>query len=239
VSPQKSTAVSSRSLTFAGKSRGQYAFFDRLVVSFAYSIETEGKTMSTQNPGFWLRFMLAFRYFFIVLVNAEFARRVAALESDQTTPQPQTAAPEPQAPPRPTAPPVSTAPPEKDPSEPVLQFLGLLQQEARFIDFIQEDVTQFRDADIGAAARVVHSGCKKIIQQYMSLAPVRSEQEQTRVTLADEFDPAEVRLTGRVSGQGPFSGVLMHRGWKVTRIELPKLASGHNAHVLAPAEVEI
>ena len=39
-----------------------------------------------------------------------------------------------------------------------LQLLALLQQDARFIDFIQEDLSSFSDADIGAAARVVHEG---------------------------------------------------------------------------------
>jgi len=47
-----------------------------------------------------------------------------------------------------------------------LQLLGLLQQEARFIDFIEEDLQHHSDADIGAAARVVHEGCRRVIQQH-------------------------------------------------------------------------
>lgn len=42
-----------------------------------------------------------------------------------------------------------------------LQLLALLQQEARLIDFTREDLTGFSDADVGAAARVVHEGSKK------------------------------------------------------------------------------
>ncbi|MCG6937595.1 MAG: DUF2760 domain-containing protein [Gammaproteobacteria bacterium] len=120
-----------------------------------------------------------------------------------------------------------------------LQLLALLQQEARFIDFIQEDLLGFSDADVGAAARVVHEGGKKVINDYFSLTAVRDEQEESRITLPEGFDATAVRLTGNVIGQAPFTGTLIHRGWKVTEVRLPKLAEGHDAHVIAPAEVEL
>lgn len=120
-----------------------------------------------------------------------------------------------------------------------LQLLSLLQQEARFIDFIQEDLLGFSDADVGAAARVVHEGGKKVLQDYFSLASVRDEQEESRITLAEGFDATVVRLTGNVIGQAPFTGTLVHRGWRVTEVRLPKLAEGHDARVIAPAEIEL
>lgn len=120
-----------------------------------------------------------------------------------------------------------------------LQVLGLLQQEARFIDFIKEDISLFSDADIGAAARVVHEGCSKAIGQHFTLAPVRTEAEGSRVTLAAGFDAASVRLTGNIVGQAPFTGTLVHKGWQVTEVNLPKLTQGHNANIIAPAEVEL
>jgi len=120
-----------------------------------------------------------------------------------------------------------------------LQLLSLLQQEARFIDFVQEDLAAYSDADIGAAARVVHEGSKKAVNEYFTLAAVREEIEESRVTLNEGFNAAEVRLTGNVVGQAPFTGTLVHRGWKVTEVKLPKLAEGHDAHVIAPAEVEL
>jgi hypothetical protein len=120
-----------------------------------------------------------------------------------------------------------------------LQLLGLLQQQARFIDFIKEDLSGFNDADIGVAARVVHEGCNKVINEHFSLAPVRSEQEGNKVTLPKGFDAASVRLTGKVTGEAPFSGTLVHKGWQVTQIRLPKLTQGYNAAIVAPAEVEL
>lgn len=120
-----------------------------------------------------------------------------------------------------------------------LQLLGLLQQEARFIDFIQENIQTYADAEIGAAARVVHAGCKKVLQNHFDLAPIRSESESSRVTIKAGFDPSTIRLTGKIVGKAPFNGTLVHRGWQVTEIRLPKLAEHHNMKVLATAEVEL
>jgi len=120
-----------------------------------------------------------------------------------------------------------------------LQLLGLLQKEARFIDFIKEDLTSFSDADIGVAARVVHEGCNKAINEHFTLSTVRNEQEGSKVTLPEGFDAASVRLTGNIVGNAPFTGTLVHKGWQVTGIRLPKLTLGHNAAIVAPAEVEL
>ncbi len=120
-----------------------------------------------------------------------------------------------------------------------LQLLGLLQKEARFIDFIKEDAGAYSDAEIGVAARVVHEGCNKTINEYFTLETVRTDQEGSKVTLAKGFDASEVRLTGNIVGQAPFTGRLIHKGWKVTDIRLPKLTAGHNANIIAPAEVEL
>jgi len=120
-----------------------------------------------------------------------------------------------------------------------LQVLGLLQKEARFIDFIKEDIAAYSDADIGVAARVVHEGCNKAINEYFSLNVVRSDKEGSKVTLAKGFDASEVRLTGNIVGEAPFTGSLIHKGWQVTDIRLPKLTANHNAKIIAPAEVEL
>ncbi len=120
-----------------------------------------------------------------------------------------------------------------------LQLLNLLQSEARFIDFIKEDITAFNDADIGVAARVVHEGCKKVLNGHFTLQPIRQESEGSRITLPLGFDAHSVRLTGHVVGQAPFSGTLVHPGWQVTGINLPKLTQGHNTHIIAAAEVEL
>ncbi len=120
-----------------------------------------------------------------------------------------------------------------------LQLLTLLQQDARFIDFVKEDLSTYSDADIGAAARVVHEGSQKTLETYFTLAAVRNEDEETRISLPKGFNAAEVRLTGNVVGEAPFNGTLIHKGWKVSEVKLPKIAEGHDTSIIAPAEVEL
>ena len=128
---------------------------------------------------------------------------------------------------------------EKRSDTSALQLLGLMQREARFVDFVQEDVVAYTDAEVGAAARVVHEGCRKVLGAHFSIAPVRNEPEGSRVTLAAGFDATAVRLTGNVVGQAPFTGTLGHRGWQVTAVKLPQLTDTAAAHVIAQAEVEL
>ena len=120
-----------------------------------------------------------------------------------------------------------------------LQLLGLLQKNARFIDFIQEDIASYSDADVGVAARVVHEGCKKAVHEHFTLAPIRTELEGNKVTLPAGFDAESVRLTGNIVGSAPFTGTLVHKGWQVTDVRLAKLTQTHNANIVAPAEVEL
>jgi hypothetical protein len=123
--------------------------------------------------------------------------------------------------------------------EAALQLLGLLQKEARFLDFIQENVAAYSDADVGIAARVVHEGCSKVIKEHFTLDTVFHEQEGSKVILEQGFDATRVRLTGNIVGNAPFIGHLIHKGWQVSEMNLPKLTAGHDAKIIAPAEVEL
>lgn len=120
-----------------------------------------------------------------------------------------------------------------------LQLLSILQREGRFIDFIQEDMSGFADAEIGAAARVVQAGCKRGLSEYVKLAAIRSEEEGAAVRLEAGYDAKQTRVTGHVAGEPPYTGTLAHHGWRAESIVLPQLSQGHDARVLAPAEVEI
>jgi len=120
-----------------------------------------------------------------------------------------------------------------------MQLLSIMQQEARLIDFLKEDLTAFSDEEVGAAARVIHTGGKKVLADYVELAHVRNEDEETRISVEEGFNPQEVRLTGNVTGNAPFNGTLVHKGWKATSMTLPKLAENYDASIIAPAEVEL
>lgn len=120
-----------------------------------------------------------------------------------------------------------------------LAMLALLQREGRLIDFLREPLDSFTDADIGAAAREVHRGCRKVLDQHLTMEAVMPGAEQDRVTVPKGFDPAEIRLIGEARGEAPFKGTLRHHGWRVTDAKLPTLVDGVDRSVVAPAEVEV
>lgn len=188
----------------------------------------------TQLPGFWSRLSLAFGSFFKTVGDAEFAARV---RDDQVGPLAAPPAPAPAPAPAPVAP--APTPLREATPEAALQLLTLLQREARLIDFANENLSGYADADIGAAARVVHEGCARVLKEHFTIQPIRSEAEGARVTLEEGFDAASVRLTGNVVGKAPFKGTLSHRGWRATEVRLPQLAKEHDASIIAPAEVEL
>lgn len=86
---------------------------------------------------------------------------------------------------------------------------------------------------------MVHEGCRKALREHAKLAPVRAEEEGSRVTLQAGFNPAEVKLSGNLQGTAPYSGVLRHRGWRAAQLTLPVPVKGHDATVIAPAELEL
>jgi len=196
--------------------------------------------MTTPNnlPGFFSRLSIAFGALFKSLGDAEFAARVRDDGVGPAAAPAPTPAPAPVAKPTP-APTPAPAPLRAPTPDSALQLLSLFQREARLIDFTQEDLSAYSDADIGAAARVVHEGCARVLREHFTIEPVRVEAEGSRVTLPEGFDAASVRLTGNVVGKAPFSGTLSHRGWRAAKVTLPQLAESHDARVLAPAEVEL
>jgi hypothetical protein len=177
---------------------------------------------------FSTRLWFAFVCFFRVLFDGAFAARAFAARGGAPA---LPAAPEKAEPARPK--------PEKTNREGALVLLGLLQREGRLIDFLKQDITGFGDADVGAAARVVHDGCNKALAGHLDVEPVRNEEEGASVTLESGFDSKSVKLVGNVGGEPPYRGTLRHRGWRAKTLELPLTVAGHDVGLLAPAEVEL
>jgi len=119
-----------------------------------------------------------------------------------------------------------------------LQLLALLQQEGRLIDFLEEDIAPYNDAQVGAAVRAIHAGCRNALHQRMQITRIYAEEDGTPIEIAAGFEATQVRLTGNVHGAPPFRGVLQHGGWRASDVALPK-HSGVDPTVLAPAEVEV
>ena len=123
----------------------------------------------------------------------------------------------------------------------VLSFLAILQARGRLVDFLMDDINAHDDAQVGAAARVVHAGCKVVLQEHFRISPVREESEGSTVQVAPGYAADQYRLLGRISGSAPFSGVLVHHGWKTDAVNLPRIVRNpiDGLPTIAPAEVEL
>jgi hypothetical protein len=187
------------------------------------------------------RIYLAFLCFFRILFGRPLPAEVLALPpSGLTEKEPPALPPRPAATPEPAPAPPSPAPVEKvDVSAGALQLLALLQREGRFVDFLAEELESYEDADIGAAVRDIHKGCKKVLAEHIGVEPVLSADEDESVVIDTGFDPARIRLSGNVTGEPPFRGTLRHHGWRAANVSLPVLSDGHDPTIVAPAEVEL
>jgi hypothetical protein len=120
-----------------------------------------------------------------------------------------------------------------------LHLLTIFQREGRLLDFFSEEIGQYTDEQIGAAARAVHEGCRKALEKIVTPMALIDTEEGGRYTVEPGFDPAKIKLTGNVTGEPPFNGIVRHRGWQADRIRIPKLAGDWDARIITPAEIEI
>ena len=174
--------------------------------------------------GFSTRLSFAFRCFFSLLFQGEIPQDV--LQALGVS--------------KPTAPakPVGDKP-SPESLDRAVQMLALFQRDGRLVDFLTEDVSPYPDGQLGAAVRSIHASCRQVLDRYLKLEPVLSSEEDQPVTVPAGFDPAAIKLIGNVSGEPPLRGLLRHRGWRVTAVNLPSLPQGAGRAIVAPAEVEI
>ncbi len=187
------------------------------------------------------RIGLAFSCFFSLLFRGRLPAGALALAAAPAPPAVLPAAPPAPAPhaAAPTAPATAAHEAGEERVEGALMLLGLLQREGRLVDFLRESLDQHADAAIGAAVRDIHRGCKKVLDEHLRLEPVMPGQEEGPVVVPRGFDPAEVRLIGKATGEPPFRGILVHHGWRASGVKLPTMSEGFDRRVLAPAEVRL
>jgi hypothetical protein len=190
---------------------------------------------------------VAFRSFFRAISDGEFSNRVKSLLDGQAAPVERKAIPTVET--TRSVPTVEVTPPRevvreviKEVNKPTpgdaLRLLAVLQRDGRLLDFLGEDITDYEDAQIGAAVRDIHRDCKNAIEKYVDLAPVLDDPEGASTTVPAGFDPGKIRLTGNVKGQPPFRGTVAHKGWKAKEVRVPPADPGAEM-IIAPAEVEL
>lgn len=119
-----------------------------------------------------------------------------------------------------------------------LLLLSLLQERGRFLDFLSRDITPYTDTQVSSAARVVHSGCRKVIEECFDPAPIVTVEEGAQVEGINGEKIKEFRLVGKV-GAPPYRGRVLHRGWKITKEEIPVRKEGVVPSLVAPVELEV
>jgi Domain of unknown function (DUF2760) len=144
-------------------------------------------------------------------------------------------------PPAPVVAPPPPAPPENRADAEVVAFIGLLQEKGRFVDFLMDDVSLYDDSRVGAAARVVHYGCRDVLSEHFKVTPISTADEGSQITVPEGYAADEYRLMGKITGNPPFKGVLLHKGWKTESVKLPRIIKAGERRLpsIAPALVEV
>lgn len=133
--------------------------------------------------------------------------------------------------------------PKPEPATPLrndaINLLATLQREARFIDIVKEPLSDYSDAQIGAAARDVLRDCGVVLDRLFKLEPVVEKEEGASIDIPSGPESAQYRLAGNSSGEAT-SGSLVHHGWRAKQCELPRWTGAKAATlIVAPAELEV
>lgn len=117
----------------------------------------------------------------------------------------------------------------------VRSFLTLLQEKGRLLDFVLDDITPYSDEQVGKVARVVHQGVKEVLADAIQVEPVYSGQEGETISVSE--DSESFRFIGNRTGKPPFSGKVLHKGWRARHIRIPR--ANMRSDVIQPAEIEV
>jgi hypothetical protein len=163
----------------------------------------------------------------VLLFVALIAERPKAMAPVQTTPEPVRLP--------------ASEPPERKADADVVNLLSIFQEKGRLVDFLMDDIAGYSDAQVGAVGRVLHEGCRAALLEHFGIRPIREEGEGLKVTVPPQYAPDDYRLVGRISGEPPFTGTLVHHGWRAEWVKLPRLVttSADRLPAIAPAEVEV
>lgn len=177
--------------------------------------------------GVWNRLKLAFLAFFTILFKG---RLPAALHTSGSSARGQ------------SPPAVDRSGPardQRDQADRAVQMIALLQRDGRLVDFLMEDLGSYSDAQVGAAVRNVHDGCRRVLDRYLTLESIVAGREGESTAIAGPIDPGAIRLVGNAAGHPPPRGTLLHRGWRASRVDLPPLGPAASRAIVAQAEIEV
>ncbi|WP_236695925.1 DUF2760 domain-containing protein [Rhodopirellula islandica] len=132
--------------------------------------------------------------------------------------------------------PVGGAPRESAQSDAVT-LLAALQRDARLVDLIHENLDQYADDQVGAAARPCLKQCRQTLDRLLGIVPLVEVGDGQVLPVDASTSSARLRWVGESSGAS--QGKVVHHGWVATQVQLPAWSgSADDALVIAPAQVQ-
>lgn len=132
----------------------------------------------------------------------------------------------------------STPPIQPKEQNAAITLLATLQREARLVDLIEEDLDQYGDAQVGAAARPCLKQSRQTLDRVLGLQKLVDAPENDTIQLPQPINTSRYRWVGE-DGGGDESAKLVHGGWVATKTDLP-IWSGQpdDASIIAAAQVQ-
>jgi len=124
-----------------------------------------------------------------------------------------------------------------------ITLLATLQRDARLIDLIQEDLDQYQDAQVGAAARPCLKQCRQSLDRILRIEKLIDANENDTVNVPATASAGRYRWIGESSSTDATSietipAKLIHPGWQAVSVELPQWnGNADDAQIIAPAQV--
>lgn len=128
-------------------------------------------------------------------------------------------------------------------SQDALTLLSLLQEKGRFLDFLMDDIRVYTDEQVGAAGRIVHQGCSKVLSEFFNISPLHAQEEGAVVKLGHEDLMSAYRILGNHVEQLPLSAKIVHKGWGTDKVCITRRSTApvelSGKMMISPVEVEV
>lgn len=119
-----------------------------------------------------------------------------------------------------------------------ITLLATLQRDARLIDLIYENLDQYQDAQVGAAARPCLKQCRQSLDRILKIEKLVAANESDTIPVPADASVARFRWIGEAPASETATAKLVHPGWRAASVQLPQWSGqAADAEIIAPAQV--
>ena len=124
----------------------------------------------------------------------------------------------------------------------VLNFVSLLQEKGRLVDFAMEDISQHPDDKVGMVARIVHQGVNDVFNKCFAISPLQEAKEGESIALEKE-NSTNYKFIGGNDFKAGQNAIVLHRGWKANTVNISRITEAGQdldlRKVICPTEIKI